>query len=172
MTNLQSFVNQILPQVTDIRDTLQEFGGFMYLVLNDEGNVVVCSSASEALSLSSASLMIALGEEDFEEATLEYHVANAVAYFGWEIMFSEASRIVSSLIGGMLKEMGKEFVKVRPNFINMSFDVVVDDDEEIQPEVLVFDQSIMEQDVVAVLNDMMTCVQDNLSINAIVNAEM
>ena len=174
MTNLQSFVNQILPLVLDIRDEVQEFGGFMYLVLNDEGDVVVCSSPSEAISMSYDSTKVALGEEDFARASIEFHVADAVAYFGWQIMFSEASRIVSSLIGGRLKEMGKEFAKVRPNFANMSFDVVVDEDgdDENQPGVIVFDQSFMEQNIVSVINDMMACVQDELAINTIVNTEM
>ena len=172
MTLLQTFVNQVAPLVREIKEAVEDTNGYGYIVLDDNDNLVVCHSASQALSTSADSLLAAYSAEDFEEHSVEYIISQAVGYFGWNIMYSEAVHTVSSLIGGKLTSEKKEFVKVIPNFKELRFVTSVEDNEETASlEVLVFDQSVMEQDVVAVINDMMKCVQDNLSVAAICECE-
>lgn len=173
MTLLQTFVNQVAPLVYEIKDAVEDSQGYGYIVLDGNDNLVVCHSASQALSVSADSLIVSYCAEDFEEHSVEFIISEVVGYFGWNIMYTEAVHLVSSLIGGKLTNEKKEFVKVTPNFQELRFVISVDYNEETAPlEYVVFDQSVMEQDIVAVINSMMECIQDNLAIAAICECEL
>lgn len=172
MTNLKSLTNEATSLVLEIKELVADNNGFVYVVRDEDLDMYICSSVSEALALSGNSEMISFSSEDFEKQSLWRLIANVVSYFGWEIMYREAVKLLSVLHGGKLsQEKGVEYLIARANYDDLSFDTFLAVDEAQGSDVLIFDQSIMEQDCVGVINDLMELAQDNLSVHGLMNID-